>query len=533
MINGAPNTARRRVRSRTAAVAAATSAVLVLSACGAGGSGSTGSGTTGVVDPNGSLSFAWTVPPNNLDPHQSGNYQLDFTYLSLVFDRLTQIVGKSEVTPMLAESWEPTPDGRSTTFRLRTDATFHDGSPVNADAVVASLDRARDPQQSRVARAFTMIEGVEKVDDHTVMIRTNRPAADLPAVLATTEAAVVNPKAFGPGATLSIEQAGSGPYEYDQVRIGDRITYKRHEGYWDPEAQKAAELEVIGLTDDNARLNAFRGGQVDAILAKAGQADDLESITRQPQYRTHTFDITQFYALQLDIAAPGLADAKVRQALNYAIDRENINAGLTNGLCEPTSQPITAGLPGSDDESAERYSYDPERARELLKEAGAPSVSFDVITVTGLSPQQEMAVAIQSQLAEVGVNMNIKPIIQSDAQREFSQGGKGLLHTRLTYPTPVQTLLNNYMSPLRFPTPAPQDFQDAVNQALDPNLDAAARDELVSAASAEASEDAFDLFICALPTLVAYKDSVVGLDTAGQADFIGIVDLRYVGKTGA
>ncbi|MEE2059224.1 ABC transporter substrate-binding protein [Rhodococcus artemisiae] len=444
------------------------------------------------------------------------------------------MVDGAEVAPLLAESWEPSPDGRETTFRLRTDATFHDGSPVDSDAVVASLNRARDEHQARVARAFTMIESVEKVDAHTVVVRTNRPAADLPAILSTTEAAVMNPKFFGPDSTLSIENAGSGAYQFDQIRLGDRVTYKRYDGYWDPEAQKAASVEVIGLTDDNARLNAFRGGQVDAILAKAGQVDDLEAITRQPNYLMHTFDVTQFYAIQLDLGTPGFEDPRIRQALNYAIDRENIDVALTNGLCGPTSQPISAGLQGSDPGSADRYSYDPDRARELLDEAGVPDgLSLDVISVTGISPQQEMAIAVQSQLADVGVTMNIKPVIQSDAQREFAGGGVGLLHTRLTYPTPVQTLLNNYMTPLRYPTPPSQEFREAVEQALDPNLDAEARDKLVSAASATASEDAYDVFICALPTLVAYQDSVVGLDTAGQADFIGVVDLRYVGKTGA
>ncbi|WP_235174712.1 ABC transporter substrate-binding protein [Tomitella biformata] len=476
--------------------------------------------------------MAWTLGPTNLDPHQSTNYSVDFNYLSPVYDRLTQAVTGPEVTPMLAESWDFADDGMSVTFHLRDDATFHDGTPVDATAVARSLDRARDPKQARVAGSLSMISAVDAVDPATVKISTNRLAADLPAVLTSTEASIINPLALDGGVDLTVDTAGSGPYIPETIRPGDRITYKRHDGYWDPEAQKPATLEIVGITDDNARLNAFRSGQVDAILVKAGQADDVKTLIAQPKYKLHTFPVGQFYALQLDIGQPGLEDARVRQALNYAVDREGINEGLLNGICEPVTQPLPAGVDGHSEKVDDLYNYDPAKARELLVAANAPSdLTINLTHTAGLSPQQEMATALQAQLGEVGVKVNIMPMASNDAALKFAEGGHSLLNPRLPFPFSSQTLRTNYMVPQRFPTLAPQNFQDLVTASFDPNISDDERTDLYSQASGIAAQDAFDVFLCGVPTQMAYTDDVVGITTAGQGDFVGIVDMRYVGKT--
>ncbi|WP_330150282.1 ABC transporter substrate-binding protein [Rhodococcus chondri] len=475
--------------------------------------------------------MAWTLAPGNLDPHQSGNYQVDFNYLSPVYDRLTVVVAGPEVAPMLAESWEYSADGMSVDFTLRSDATFHDGTPVNAAAVVKSLNRARDPQQAKSANTLSMVSDVQEVDERTVRVVANRPAVDLPAVLSSTTAAIINPVALDSKADLSVEMAGSGPYMPEQIRRGDRIVYKRYDGYWDPEAQKTATLEIIGIGDDNARLNAFRSGQIDVMLAKAGQTDDLQPLLSQSQYDMHTYPVAQFYAVQIDIGQPALQDPRVRQALNFAIDRDGINSALLQDQCRPVSQPIPEGVDGHNESLQDAYSYDPAKARQLLEEAGADNVTLRLITVAGVSPQQEMATAIQAQLAEVGVKVEIVPLPTADAQVRMGEGGYALLNPRLAYPTPAQTLQTNYLTKLRFPTPPSQEFQDAVNRSFDPNIGDAERTELYSKASTIASEEAYDLFVCGVPTQVAFSSKVLGADKGGQADFVGIVDPRYMGIT--
>ncbi len=520
----------KRLSAKVMAFTGVMTLAVVVTAC--GGTGQAASDApAGGVDRNATLRMAWTVAPGNLDPHQSSNYQVDFNYLSPVYDRLTVIVAGPEVAPMLAESWEYSADGKSVDFTLRTDAFFHDGTPVNAAAVVKSLNRARDPQQAKAAPSVAMVTDVQEIDDRTVRVIANRPAVDLPAVLASTTAAIINPVALDNKVDLSVETAGSGPYIPEQIRRGDRIVYKRYDGYWDPDAQKNATLEIIGMTDDNARLNAFRSGQLDVMLAKAGQTDELQPLLAQSQYDMHTYPVAQFYAVQIDIGQTELQDPRVRQALNFAIDRDGINSALLQDQCQPVYQPIPEGVDGHNESVGEAYAYDPAKARRLLDEAGADNVTLRLITVAGLSPQQEMATAVQAQLAEVGVKVEITPLPNEEAQIRMSEGGFALLNPRLAYPTPAQSLQTNYLTKLRFPTAPSQEFQDAVTKSFDPNIGDAERTELYSKASTIASTDAYDLFICGIPTQVAYTDKVVGADEGGQADFVGIVDTRYMGIT--
>lgn len=524
---------RRTARVGTKIALVLSVAALAVTACSASDEGSsTGGGSVErPADPGATLKVAWTLAPENLDPHQSSNYQVDFPYLSPTYDRLTQAVAGPAIEPMLAESWTYSSDGLSADFVLRTDATFHDGTAVDAHAVVESLNRARDSNQ-RSSSALTMISDVQSLSDDKVRITTSRPAADLPSLLSSTNAAIVNPKVMSGQIDISTQDAGSGPYGFDQVRLGDRIVYKRFDGYWDKDAQKSATLEVVGIGDSNARLNAFRSGQVDVILAKAGQTRDLEALAKQPQFKMKAYTPAQFYAVQLDIGQSGLEDPRVRQALNYAIDRDGINAALLSDVCAPTSQPLQEGFAGYDPSLDNLYSYEPAKASALLKEAGVPTdLRLKIMVTAGLSPQTEMATVIQAQLAEVGVAVDILPMSNKEIQQQFGQGGFALLNPRLAFPTSGETLYTNYLVPMRFPTAPSQNFTDAAISALDPNINDDERTMLYGSASRIAAENAYDLFICAVPTQVAYTDKIVGTDKLGQADFTGILDVRYLGKT--
>ncbi|MEE2059131.1 ABC transporter substrate-binding protein [Rhodococcus artemisiae] len=447
-----------------------------------------------------------------------------------MYDRLTQIESGPTITPMLAESWSFAPDGMMADFVLRTDARFHDGTSVDADAVVASLMRARDPQ-FRSASSLSMVADIYTLDERTVRIVTTRPAADLPYVLASTHAAIVNPVALQNGVDLSAETAGSGPYEVDQVRRGDRITYRRSEQYWDPSAQQSARLEVLGITDENARLNALRSGQVDLIPARPGQIDDVEALAQQPQYRVYSFPTAMYYSMVFDIGREGVDDARVRQALNHAVDRESINEGLMNGKCSPTSQPLVSGVVGHNPDVENLYEYDPEKARQLLREASIPEgFRLRIVYISGLSPIQEMITALQAQLSDVGVDVEILAMPAGDSQRKFAEGGYENVNARVTYAMPSQTLLGAYLEPNYFPTAPSAELSDVIIASLNPNLGDEERTQLVSRASGIAAEQAYELFLCGGPTVVASSDKVVDLERLGHVDFSGVMDIRYIGK---
>jgi peptide/nickel transport system substrate-binding protein len=520
---------RRQRRWLTGLVVAALA--MVVAACGGGagdGSSSAGGGQRS-ADPDATLRFAWTVPALPLDPHTAASSVAQAPYLFPVYDRLTELVAGPELRPMVATEWAFGPDGRQVTFTLREGVTFHDGSPVEAAAVKASLDRARSLPESTVKDQLSMVESVDVVDPRTVRITTNRPASDLPYVLSGPVGAIINPAAID-RPDLDQNPAGSGPYGVAELRLGDRVVYERSPGYWNPDAQKAARIELIGITDDNARLSALRSGQVDAILSKVGQHDQASRLG--DGFEVHSFPAASTYAIMLNTGRPHLDDATVRQALNYAIDREAINTALLDGQCTPQTQPLTPTLPeGYLENPPVGYTHDPERARQLLAEAGLPN-GFDMTMLVGagLSPQDDMAPVLQAQLAEVGVrlHLDVQDAVQTTAT--WAQGNAdAYLQTRVASPTAELTLRENYLVRSRMPGPTPPGFADALQRAFDPNLPAQERKQTLNQASEIAVTEALDVFLCAVPTQTAYSDRVIGIESMGQADLQGIFDLRYVG----
>lgn len=513
------NKKQRRVGVVLAALA------LITSACGGSGSGS--SGASGEVDPDGVLNAGFVIPALPLDPHTPASDNAQFTYASLVYDRLTKIAAGPKLEPMLAESWEFSEDGLSVDFHLRDGVTFSDGAELDAEAVKLSLDRAISDPESTVAARFSMVDKVEVVDDRTVRFVTNRPAADLPYALAGTAGAIISPDALD-NDDLDVNPVGSGPYEVAELKLGEKATFERRDDYWNPDDAPAKTINIVALPDDNARINALRSGEVDVTLVYNSQAKQVEGLGNG--FELHEFPPSQTWNVFLNNNVAPFDNAEVRQALNYAVDRDGISSALFDGYCKADVQPLAPGTQGYVEDPPVDYTYDPDKARELLKEAGFPNGFETKLLVTrALGSHQSVATAIQAQLEEVGVKLEI---VQEDAAQApgiYAQGTYGAyVQTRVASATPLATLASNF-SPPRYPGALPQAFTDSLNKAYDPNLS----DDEVTAelekVSSVANEDALDIFICAYPTMMASSDHVTGVDDMGTAYFSGLLDLRKVG----
>ncbi|MEW1931386.1 ABC transporter substrate-binding protein [Rhodococcus sp. NPDC079359] len=508
-------------------------AALVASSCG-GGETSPGAGGGGEVDRNASLSMGWILPPPMMDPHATPSIVGAFPYLSLVYDRLVRVdnsSGTATFVPMAAESWSYSADGRTLTFALRSDATFHDGTPVNAEAVRWSLERARSLPTSTVASELTSIDGVAAPDAETVVLTLNRPAADLIYRLSTLAGAIVNPAAAEQD--LSMTEAGSGPYVLDQLKVGDRASFTRYDGYFEPEAQNMASIEVVGMVDDQARLNALRSGQIDAALTKVTQSADVEQLVRDTRFGVTDTDRSAWYAMYLNTSNPALADVNVRRAMNYAIDRDGISEALLGGKCTPTSQPLQDGVVGHDEGSADRYDYDPDRARQLMAESGyGDGMQLTVLTLAGVRTSDGVAVAIKEQLAQVGIDLQLQQRDLGTAATEWRAGrADGFQYTHPGTADAGTTMAEAYLG-WQYPGPLPAEVEAALLAPLDATMATDARARALAAASASASEDALELFVCAIPTQYAHTSAVVGLDEMSPPTSGGAFDLRYVGVTG-
>lgn len=521
----------RRTSTSIAALVAA--AMLALAACGGGGGGSADDtkAASQDVDRSGTLKVAMNYPPYPLDPHKAASTQASFPFTTLVYDNLTRMGPDLELEPMLATKWEFSDDNKSVTFTLRDDVTFSDGEKLDANAVKLSMDRAMNLPDSTVAVFFPMVESVEVVDALNVKFNTNRSAADLPYVLSGAEGGIVSPAAVD-NEDLDVKPVGSGAYVLDKFTTGQNASFNRREDYWDKEAAPAKRIEMTGIVSNATRINAMRSGQYDMSVNKLDQAKQLDALPEK--FTTTYYRPAVTYAFIFNTGSDKVNDLKVRQALNYAVDREAINASLLGGKCEPTTQPLPEVYEGHLEESPVDYSYDPKKAKDLLAEAGVSSgLKLTAVVGANISPETTIAETLQAQFKEVGVDLEVRELAGAQLYPAWAEGAAdGFVSVKPTQPNGAMTLANQYLNKARFPGKTPAEFDDAVNKAYDPQLSDEERVATLEAASTIAVEQAFDVNICALPTVIAASDKVVGADKMGRSSFVGIPDLRYVGVTG-
>ena len=500
----------------------------------AGGTATTsseeGSTPTGDVEIDGdaTLRVAINYPgPPTLDPHRVLSATANVVHIGQMYDRLTHIGPDMVVEPMVATAWEFSPDGSSVTFELRDDATFPDGTPVDAAAVKASLERAKTLEGSTAASALSAIETITADDPTTLTITANRPAADLPATLAGLEGAIINPLHLD--SSLETTPAGSGPYVLGSYTPNESLSLTRRDGYWDPDAQKSATIEVVGIPTDSTRLNALRTGEVDLMMTTLGQYGEATELG--DGYETYTYPAALPYTMYFNTGAPNIDTTAVRQALNWAIDREAISDGLLNGQCAPTDQLLTEAFDGHVDDPEFPYSYDPETAKELLAEAGvADGFSMRVLVPAGLTLYEDIATAIQAQLSDIGVAVEL--VAQQSTELFPSWAGgeyEGFVNVRGTRPNSAGTFEVAYLNPARYPGPVPDGFTEALDITRDPSLPAAELTSALEEVSEITNAEAMDLYVCAGRAVWTANDKVVGAGDMGWSFFSANGDLRYVG----
>jgi peptide/nickel transport system substrate-binding protein len=321
----------------------------------------------------------------------------------LVYDTLILREPDGELSPMLATEWSYNDDRTVLTVDLRTDVSFSDGEPFNAEAVKANLEHFK-AGNGRQAVQLTQFESATVVDEDTVEINLAQPDPAMEYYLSQAAGLMASPAGIEAG-TLETDPVGTGPYLYDKAKSvrDSQSLFTATEDYWNPELQKFDQVELRILQDISARANAIISGQVDwtTLDAKtADQADDagLEII---PDYQV---DWTGVTFLDRDgVINPALADERVRQAINYAVDRDTLLEQLQLGRGTATSQVFGPDSGAFVDDLEDYYTYDPEKAKELLEEAGYEDGFELALPVIPAFATQITALA--QQLGEVGITV--------------------------------------------------------------------------------------------------------------------------------
>lgn len=374
--------------------------------------GSTGDSSAGRGEgvPGGKLTFGLLRDPIGFDPHIA--YGASSSSLQgNVYDLLVEYDLDGNLAGSLAEQWEISDDGLEYILNLRQGVTFHNGSEFTADDVIANFDRVLDEANSLARRTeLANMESYEATDESTVTITMSNPYATLLSVFATPQMGIASKEWLESGVDPAREMNGTGPFMLDSFEPEVRYVLVKNPNYWKQGLPYLDEIEQLPIPDDNARMNALRSGEINFVEYVPWQ--NMAEIEQDSNYTLYKgFDT--YNIVRLNPNRPPLDSELVRQALNYAIDREAVIAVAFGG----EGQPITSGLfpkdsPWYQPDLEGHWSYDPERARELLAEAGVdPSTVTLDFAVATISVHSDTAQVVAQQLEELGFTINI---IQQD-----------------------------------------------------------------------------------------------------------------------
>ncbi|MGY6709264.1 MAG: ABC transporter substrate-binding protein [Rhizobiaceae bacterium] len=318
------------------------------------------------AEPAGTLRWGAAFEPQGWNPQVQPNT----TFTQLVYESLLQM-GADGVTiePGLAEEWTLTPT--EMTFKLREGVVFHDGTPFNADAVIANLENVK-AASNRWRETIAGIGEIEKIDDYNVRLHLEFPSPALGYTLSQRGLAMVSPKALEED-TWQATPVGTGPYVFDEEASvsGSNYVFTYFEDYYAPETVGPRQVEVFYLPDSSSRYNALLAGQLDAADGDPTQMATAEAMG----FANHTWPTLRYHLIMFDRDG-ALGDVRVRQAMCMAMPLENINQARYEGLLEFPSQRFDEGDPAHV-EGLEPYPYDIEAARALLEEAGNPDISLE------------------------------------------------------------------------------------------------------------------------------------------------------------
>jgi peptide/nickel transport system substrate-binding protein len=363
------------------------------------------------------LVVALEAEPTSLDPHQVTDYN-SLRATMPMFETLTQFApGTTEIIPGLAESWETSPDGLTYTFHLRKDVTFHDGTPLTAEAVKFNIERQIDPHHpyhdtgvfAYAEFTFGMVESVTVVDDHTVQIRLKYTFAPFLRNMAMASAAIISPAAIKKyGADIAINPVGTGPFRFKEWVPGVRIVLERNDAYWgEPATLKGLVFRPI--VNPQSRLAALEAGEVDFIVNPP--PEDVERLRSDPRFKVVAELGQHTWWVALNCQRPPFDSVLVRQAVHYAIDKKAIVEGVLRNTGIVAINPLPPNV-WSYTEDVKIYDYNPQLAKQLLAQAGYPNgftVEFWVPeSGSGMQQPVEMATAIQAYLAQVGITAKIQ-----------------------------------------------------------------------------------------------------------------------------
>lgn len=500
-----------------------------LALTGCAGPGGDGPGATeDQLDLDATINYQVVTVPSTLDPHLERSTG-DRIYTFLIFDRLTQVDKAMTAQPMLATAWEFNEDATTLTMQLRDDVTFNDGTPFNAEAVVANIDRAQNLEGSTAAGAIAMVDGVEATAEFEVRFDFNAPTPEFAEILTGTVGTMISPAVIDSGQDLATDTTGAGSTAFvvDSFVPSESVHFVRSENEnWDELSGRVAAINIDVVPDQRSRIAALRSGAADIAYILPddpngiAEAQAVAEADERYQYVAAPTGVLNAIWLNAEL----LPDLEVRQALVQATDAQAIAEDLSRGTCSYADQLVREGLPGHIPNFDNPLSHDVAAAEALLASVGQEGFRFDLGLISGreLVPQ-----LVQEQHAEAGIVTELVPATAIEALTAYREDRAMSFYYQVNAnPATSAIVSQDILAPNRIAGESPE--LAALAQQAATTVDPAERDEVYQEMMALALEQAFVVPICHLDSHHIATSDIVGLEDALIPTAQYSVDLRHI-----
>lgn len=483
---------------------------VLLVGCGGGGGSGTGGGGDAQPQAGGTLTVAQGLEAITLDPIEAVDYP-SVHAISQINETLFKADVSGKVVPWLASRAEQSADGLTWTIQLRPGVKFSDGKPLTAADVVFSLEAVRG--SANWGFMFESIKSITAKSPNTVVIALAKPVAALEAELSLFAAAIV-PDNYGGESEKAFAQhpVGTGPFMFDSWQQGQAMNLDRNPHYWRPGKPLVDHLVLKAIPDDNSRISQLKGGQIDVM--ERPPWSQLESLKQAPELIVNESDPGLNSFMMMNLRQAPFDDARLREAVNLAVDREGIIAAAAGGAGEPSASWFPPALLYHDT-SIVPPKQDLAKAKQLVAEAAKDGA--DTSATLSLTAGESYAAAagqiVQQNLEEVGFKITLQPIDEA-ALLENEQGGKfdfAITYVGTDIPDPSE-LVTFYAATKGFYSGADTTEFSKLVTASDSELNSDKRRQLFYEMQEEIYEENNLIGLVYQPYVWATQDSVAGFE---------------------
>ena len=353
-----------------------------------------------------SVVLGMTLEPPGLDPTAGAASAIAEIVLYNVFETLTKISSDGSVSPLLAQSWEVSPDLKTYTFKLKRGVKFHNGEPCNAQSVKFSFERAAgEKSTNKDKRTFTNMDSVAVIDEDTVVILNKTLDPDFLFLMGQATAIIVEPKSADSNATKPV---GTGPYRLEQWSRGSSVTLMRWDGYRFAAAVKIKKAQFRFISDPAAQVASLLSGDVD-VFVRVAAARSLGQFKNNPKFQVVISGSRAKTILAINNKKKPLDDVRVRRAIAAAIDRKAVIEAAADGFGVPIGSHYVPGALGYvDTTSINPFNLD--KAKKLLAEAGVKLPLELNLTLPPTPYARQGGEVIAAQLAKIGITAKLQNV---------------------------------------------------------------------------------------------------------------------------